>query len=248
MNNFINYVAATMIATSFTCNSHAEELPSPESLFARHVEVSYGKGGLTKHSSMTITTETLMKEYGVTVPAIEKRKAPGYRYSEGEAMGIRTAGGCDLSFCWEEGMRGPEIIEGNELQRWLEHADYYRWENMDKYAKSMATISLEKWNGEETYRVKVIDKFDKENFYFFSKDTGFMICSELTIADMEGFTTRSSIYSDFKKFGPFTLPATTTEFLPSLTRISNVVDITFEEIADATFETPDNIKQLMSQE
>jgi hypothetical protein len=248
MEKLINYVAATILVTSFHCKASAEDLPSPESLFERHVQVSYGENGLEKYPTMTLTTNMLMKEYGVSVPSIAKHKSPGYRFSEGEAMGIRSAGGCNLTFCWEEGMRGFEVINGNELKRWLEQADYHRWENMDKYAKSMETVELTDRDGEITYKVKVVDNFDQENFYFFSKERGHLLATDLMVADLDSFNFRSTDYSDFKQFGPFTLPATATEIQPQITRITTIESVTFEEIPDSVFEIPDAVKLLISKQ
>ena len=233
------------LAASF---SIAETLPSAKSLFAKHVEVSYGKNGLKDNPTLTITTETLMKEYGITVPAVAKQKSPGLRYSMGEAMGIRSGGGCNLSFCWEQGRRGFEVIKGKELARWLEQSDYHRWENMDRYSKTMETLALVQQNNEAVYKVKVIDRFDQENFYYFSKDRGFLVATELMIADLNSFQPRSTTYSDFKPFGPFTLAATAIEIQPQVTRITTIVDVSYDDIPDSAFEIPEEIRKLVAQE
>lgn len=248
MKYLIIYITIVVTTTSFCFDLRAEELPNAESLFEKHVEASYGKNGLKENPSMTTKINTLITQYNITNTNIVKTKSPGFRYTEGEIMGTSISSGCSLSFCWEQGMRGLEIVEGSELQRWLEHGDYHRWENMDKYSKSMETQQLTQWEGEEAYKVKVVNAFGKEDFYYFSKEHGFMIGNELKIADLGGFNLRTTTYSDFKQFGPFYLPVISDSSNASGSFVQTIQSISFEDIPNSVFDIPQDVKQLISKQ
>ena len=196
---------------------------------------------------MTTEVEINLQQMGITIKATNYEKAPGLYYTEGGAFGMLSYSGCNAESCWEQGTDGDtKIISGNELQRWLQEHDYHRWQNMDKYAKSVETVELTKWNDEDAYKVKVVDTFDKESFYYFSKASGFMVGNELTVADLDGFYPRSNSYSEFTQFGPFTLPKVQVQEQPSMTRTRTIKSIKFDDIPDSFFEFPENIKQLLS--
>lgn len=233
-----------MLGSSATTG--AADLPEAEALFAKYAELSYGSPSSGRIQSITVTAEILMQQFNITSALEVKQKAPGYRRTVGEVFGQKLRSGCTLSACWEESLDGLEIIEGKELQRWLEQADFYRWEKVDNYAKSIETLELTEWDGAEVYKVRVIDNFDQENIYYFDRNTGLMRGAELMVADLGGFQARTEIYRDYQQYGPVWLPAVTLVEQPQITRGTSIKSVSFEDIPDTAFELPEKVADMLS--
>lgn len=236
-------VLSTVLATFPVVSA---ELPEADDLFAKHVAASYGAGGLRQHQSIEIEAEILMQQYNIAADMTVKHKAPGFRAVTGTVFGEKQRSGCTLSSCWEESAEGFEVIQGNELQRWLEQADYYRWENIADYTKAIETVEQTKWQDKDVYKVRVLDSFDQENYYYFSQDTGLMLASEQMVADLGGFQARTESYQDYKQYGPFLLPAKTVLEQPTLTRVTTLKSVSFDAIPDADFSPPEEVVEMMS--
>lgn len=195
---------------------------------------------------MTKEQELDVVPFGRTGSYVIKQKSPGFYASEGHLSGELRLGGCNLTSCWEDGERGVELVEGQELSRWLEQYDYRRWENISNYAREMKTLAEVNWEGHKAYKVRLIDSFGQENFYFFAVDTGFLIGAEQVIADLGSTTNRKIVYEDYTQFGPFKLAAKITRIQPSYSVMTTIKSVSFDEIPDWVFEFPDEVKRLMA--
>lgn len=219
-----------------SCASNTSKSITAESLFARHVDVAYGGKGMGVYDSITQTGTLFIDDFGVEAPLTIKVKAPGYMLFETDIMGMSMTQGCNTNGCWsQQPGQGTETLTGEMLHNIQLQADTRAWENMSAYYESMEIVPAENEAEASTYTVKAINKFNREHLYYFNKESGLLVGTDITTDSPMGVMTQQTTIKDYKDFGGV-LWGATMEQSTSMATIRIVVDdVSYDELSEDIF-------------
>jgi len=114
---------------------------------------------------------------------------------------------------------------------------------MEKYYQSLNTQGEVEINGEPAFEVDAKSDDGYSNTLFFSKDSGRLIATKSTVYHVDGAIENTTYLSEFKTFGDILLATKIHEINAQSETVITINEVSFEEIPDADFEPPADIKQ-----
>jgi hypothetical protein len=140
---------------------------------------------------------------------------------------------------------GPMLLEGKMLEQVASQADFdHILHNAEDY-KSMETVDLTDFGGEECYKVKLVDKAGTESMEYFSKKTGLQRGMTMSQESPFGVVNVSTTIGDYKKVGDVTMPTRISQKMAGIEQVMTMDQIEFDTVQDDVFELPKEIKALI---
>ncbi len=153
--------------------------PIPEGLTAQDVIDSYitSRGGRENMEKVVdITSSATATIQGMTLKIVAYKKAPG-KISVETYMGTNMLSKqvCDGEAAKVSSPQGEQKLEGEMLEQMKYEAILFPELEYEKEGYSLELTGVEDVDGEQTYKMKIINPAGSEQTLFFSKNTGLLI-------------------------------------------------------------------------
>jgi hypothetical protein len=143
---------------------------------------------------------------------------------------------------------GPMLLEGKMLEQVASQADFdHILHPMEDY-KSMETIDLVPFEGQECYKLKLVDKSGMETIEYFSKKTGLQAGLSMRQESPLGAMNVTTAVSDYKKFGDITMPARISQKIAGMEQVMTFDTVEWDTVQDDVFELPKEVKALLEKQ
>ncbi|MEX1033182.1 MAG: hypothetical protein WDZ30_07460 [Cellvibrionaceae bacterium] len=213
-----------------------------EDLFDQFVEAAYGSDGMSAHSSITMSGTLIIDDFGLEGPVKTKQMAPDYFLADTEVMGMNITQGCKADLCWDQQPgQSAQRVQGPPLAILSQQADFFQWENMDKYYDSLEVVVPAEDDASRYHKVRAVRANGDEDFYYFSKETGLLAGSELMIHSPQGSMRITSRLNNYREFGSMLVPTETVQETPMATIKIVVDEVSFAPLSESDFPVPQGL-------
>lgn len=223
----------------------AVEAPAPQAVIDRFIKVTGGKVAYKKHSNRTIKGTFGMPSANLTGSLLMMQKAPNLMTLNISIPGIGDIKqGYNGTVGWSlDPMRGPSILEGEQLAQLQREADFFGSADMLKFFDTAETEGPVEFAGEEAWQLNLATE-ESSISVFFSVKSGLNIGTKAKVASPLGQIESLTIQGDYKEFGGIMLATMTTVSVMGQTQEIRMTDVTFEDIDASAFDLPPVIATL----
>lgn len=223
------------------------KLPPAREILDRFVKESGGREAFLKHTSQSakgkLSTPGQEIEGALEVHAAK----PDKMLIKVDLGGIgKIVSGYDGKVGWSMNpLTGPTVMEGKALQQMKYQSDFYNVLHEDKNFKSMETVDKTVFEGEECYKIKLVQVNGDESTEFYSVKTGLERGSVASQESPFGPVNVTSVVSDYKKFADTVLPTKVSQKMSGVEQIMKIDEVEFDKTPESVFELPKEIKTLL---
>jgi len=227
-------------------SSKTQPLPTVQQVMDRYVRALGGRDAIFKHKSMTVRTKLEVQEKGLSLDRVVYFK-DGRNHEEIYLPdGSRYQSGYDGTLAWEMNPKtGPALVQGDEAKSKARDADMYYPARILDYFSSMEVVDIAEFEGHTCYHLKGRTRWGKINEHFYDTTTGLLAGYRFNSAWRGGPGDESEVFSDYKDFGGWMIPARIEHKEPARTLTEVVSSVTFEDVADSIFNPPDAVQALL---
>jgi hypothetical protein len=224
--------AATLAAVSAGAQTPSPSLPPAATLVAKYA-AAIGAPALIKAQQITTKGGMAMVAAGINATFEMVQLAPNRMQMLTTIPGVGAIQvGYDGTIAWSvDPMQGPRLLTGKEMEQIREDADPRAAARSPELFAAVQTVADTTMGGERCYLVKLTWKSGRESFDCYSPTSGLMVGSSTVQQTAMGPIPVSTVYSDYKKFGDFTMPTKTTQ---SMMGQQQVVTISSVEVGTGT--------------
>jgi hypothetical protein len=234
-------------ALAALCSQMAAQTPPGSAILDRYIEVTGGRAAYENlHTEIRTATMELAGK-GMKFSVTIYRAAPDKSYSIVEMPGLGNAEeGTNGTVVWSRSaMQGPRIKEGDEREMTLLAAAFNADLLWREFYSSAENNGLEDVEGEPCYKVDLTSKNGNKQTRYYSKKTGLMTKSAMTLKTQMGDIPTESLVSDYRSEGGILMPHKTVTKMAAQELIMTVESVKPNApIEPSRFDLPDEIKAL----
>lgn len=227
----------------------AADLPSPESIIDRAIEVGGGADRVRQIKGRRTTGTVSIPSQGIEGKIEVVQLAPDNMIRTIEIPGLMTDVTCvSGGVVWATNtMQGPRIVEGAEAEGELRNARVDNELNYKDNFSNFKTEGIEDVNGEAAYKVTMTDNASgKVNTRYYSVESGFLLRMEIVQVSAMGEVPSVSTFSDFRDAGGLKAPFRTEIQVMGMTQILQLESIEDDDtIGTSAFEAPEEVQALI---
>jgi len=208
----LTVAAAALVAASAGAQQATVALPPATTLLAKYAS-AIGGPALMKAQQITTKGGMAMVAAGINATFEMLQLAPNRMQMQTTIPGVGAIQvGYDGTIAWSmDPMQGPRLLTGKELEQIREDADPRATARSADLFSAVQTVADTTMGGERCYLVKLTWKSGRETFDCYSPTTGLMVASKSVQQTAMGAIPVETVYSEYKKFGDFTMPTRTTQ-------------------------------------
>jgi hypothetical protein len=224
-----------------------KDLPPAQEVLDRFVQQMGGKETYKKHKSQHASGS-------VEMPAQQIKGSLELFAAEPDKMLVKIdlpgAGPVTTGYDGKVGfmvnpLTGPMLLEGKMLDQVSSQADFdHVLHPMEDY-KSMETVDLVPFEGEECYKLKLVDKNGMTTTEYFSKKTGLQNGLSMTQESPLGAMNVTTVVGDYKKFGDITMPSRISQKIGGMEQVMTFDKVEWDTVQDDVFKLPAEVKALI---
>jgi len=225
--------------------AHEGEKPAAKELFARHVEAIGGAEAWKDKTSMSSTGSMELPAMGMKGSMRMAVKMPDRFLVTMDLPGIgATRSGCDGTVGWSiDPMRGPSLLDATSLADVRRDANFLRDLELLADPGESETLALVEFDGRPSWAIR-LDPRHGGGILLFDRENGLMSGAMRTMATPMGEIPATVSIGEYREFGPVKLATRTTVKVMGQQQVVRVDSVTWDEIDEATFALPDEIKAL----
>lgn len=228
-------------------SARAQDLPTPESLAARHDSLVGGRAVLERHQSIRMTGTFSIPEMGRTAPLeILKRRPAQYlmRVTLGPAGEILS--GYDGSHAWavQPGM-GAVLLQDEMAAQIARQADFFGDLHDFSRFTAVETMPAEEFEGRKVWPVRMIRPSGDTLFELYDAQTGLSAGSRTAVKTPQGRLEASSVVSDYKEFGGLLVATRIEQRVPQYKVVITVTAVEFDGLSEADLAPPESVRMLI---
>ncbi|REJ73408.1 MAG: hypothetical protein DWQ36_02350 [Acidobacteria bacterium] len=222
-------------------------LLTPRAVIARFIEALGGEETIRSHTSMQLKGKMEMPAMGMSGETTIVQAAPDKMIMNIEMAGFGTMNNGVLGdVAWADSpMTGAMLLDGEMKRQALQQADFYASLNYEDTYPTMETVELTEYNGEEAYKLRLVDDAGKESTQWFSAETGLMIGVKATQVNEMGESEVTQTITEYKEFGGVMVPTQTTMNMMGMEIKQSVSEVTWDSVTEDQLQPPDSIKALL---
>ena len=227
-------LVSLLLLTSFAT---AADLPSAESLMDGFVKTTGGASAYGALKSQSVRAEVEFLGQGIKGNSTTRSIYPNRTLSTMELAGLgKIHSGIWEGTVWESSaIQGQRLAKGEERNLSLRINDIRAAANWRQYYTSVTTVAEETIDGKTCFRVEAKPKDGgKPEFSWFSKDTGLVVKTKMTMVSPMGELPIEIEVSDYRKVGEFLLPHHSIQSMGPQKILSKIVEIQFNPTIDTT--------------
>jgi hypothetical protein len=223
------------------------DLPPAKDLVAKHVEAVGGKAAILKHKSSHSKGKFSLPAQGVDGNLEVHAAAPNKLAVKVaiDAFGEFTQG-FDGKVGWSNNpMTGAQLVEGKQLDDMKERAEFHGETKDEERYKSMETVGVEQFEGQECYKVKLVRKSGGEQTRYYDKKTGLLVGTLGKRETPMGEVEVKSVLSDYKEFDGVKVATKVRQTLGEMEQVLTISSVEYDKVADSAFDLPAAVKDLI---
>ncbi len=230
----------------------AETLPKAEALLDRYIELSGGKAAYEKLKSQSMRAEVEFIGQGIKGSSRTLSEYPNRSLTTMELAGVgKMLSGVWDGAVWESSeLQGQRLVTGAERGTMLRMSDIRAVANWRSHYSSVSTEAIEDVDGQQCYRVVATPKDGgKPEWSWFSKDSGLVVKTKLTMISPMGELPLEIVVSDYRKAGSFLVPHRSIQSVGPQKIDNRIQEIRFNvAIEPGQLEPPEEIKALIAKQ
>lgn len=224
----------------------AQALPTVQKVMERYVRALGGRDAIFRHKSMVVQEKVEIAEKNVSLERVVTFKGRKQREEITLPDGSRYQSGFDGMVAWEINPKsGAALIQGKEAQSKVRDADMYYPARILDYFRSMQVIDIAEFEGHTCYHLQGTTKWGIVNEHFYDTTSGLLVGYRFNSAWRGGPGAEREVFSEYKDFGGWLMPARIEHKEPARTVVEVVHCVTFDDLADSVFALPDAVKALL---
>ena len=225
-------------------------LPTAESLVAKHIAAIGGEEAVRKHTSVRMTGTFEMAAAGLKGDFTVVSAAPNRNALTIAIPGVgEVRSGYDGIGAWEfNPMTGARLVEGKELTRVSEDADFYGGTLRSQPSiVSRQTVERTTLGGVPCYRVKITWKSGRESHECYAVDGGLLVAQQSVYEGPMGAMETTQILSDYESFGGVRHATVLRQQMMGAEQVLTVTGVEYDTVEAEEFTPPPAILTLRSQ-
>lgn len=229
----------------------AADLPQPEALLDRFIEVTGGKAAYEARKTEVVNGTVEFAAMGLKGAMVTYYQEPDKYYMAMDLTGVgKIESGLSGGVAWENSvLQGPRIKTGEEKAQAVREAAMngaYRWR--DFFAKA-ETTGEETVEGEPCYKVVMTPAQGSPVTMYFEKASGLMRKTSVVAASQLGDIAADSISTEYRRFDGILEPAKVTEKLAGQEFTVTIDTVKANQtIPPDRFRLPDEVKALLDRQ
>ena len=214
-------------------------LPTPRAILERYTDALGGREALEAHTSYTAKGKFSLAAMGVEGEVTRHAAAPGKMTMVIETAMGNISSGFDGDVAWSVNpFAGNQVLDGTAREATRQQANFYGPLRYDDFFESQETLEEVDFEGETTYKVRLVDAAGGESIQYFSKESSLLVGLEA----MQDGAEVKVVLSDYKEFGGV-MVAGKTVLHTQIGEIETTVEsVTYDDVDPSAFELPDSIK------
>lgn len=235
-------VALTALAAS---SAGAQSLPPAVTLLAKYA-TAIGGPAMLRAPQITTRGALAMSAAGINATFELLQLAPNKIQMVTTIPGVGAIQvGYDGTTAWSvDPMQGPRVLSGKEMDEIREEADPRAAARVPELFSSLQTVADTTMGGEQCYLVKLTWKSGRETFDCYSAKTNLLVGSKNVQQTAMGAIPVTSLYSDYKKFGDFTMATKTVQSMMGQQQVMTITAVEVGTGAGVAITAPPEIKTL----
>lgn len=224
----------------------AQRLPDAAALAARHDSLVGGRAALEAISSIRFLGTFSIPAAGIDAPLeILKRKPNQYlfRTSLGEIGEVLQGFDGEIAWSVQPG-QAPRIVEGEELSRIREQADFFGdLHDLSRFA-SVETVGETDFAGRRAWEVRMIRPSGDTLFEYFEVESGLSVGGAVLAGSLTGRVRLLTILSEYKAYGALLLATRVTQRAPDFETILLIQFVELDAVRPEDVAPPPAIRAL----
>lgn len=224
----------------------AAKLPPASEILAKFVTAIGGKEAILRHTSHHAKGKFQMTAQGIEGGLEFYAAKPDKMVVKMEIAGLGAImTGYDGKVGWSANpATGPMLLRGKPLEQMIEQADFYNVLHDEKKYKSMETVEVTQFEGQECYKLKLVNLSGRESFEMFDTTTGLMVGQTMTQDSPLGPITATSVVSEYKKFDDVLYATKLVQKMAGIPQTWIIESLEWDKVDDTAFALPPQIKAL----
>jgi CubicO group peptidase (beta-lactamase class C family) len=224
-----------------------EELPTGRKIMQRYIECIGGHDALAKIHNRVLRLRSEIKSLGMKSTIVIRQARPNKYYAKMDISALMTIEkGTNGQFVWElSSMSGGRIIKEEERAAMLLH---YRFDDMnyEQLYKKIECVGMEEIEHEACYKLVFTPKEAAAFVAYFSKVSGLMVKTVISIPGQSGQIKVQRFMSDYSKVDGILYPHQFVETAMNMVSYDTVESLKHNvEMLKNQFELPVKIKNLI---
>ena len=244
-------VALSLIPQAFGApavkTGSAEKLPPAKEVIEKFVQAIGGREAFAKVQSQQAKGKFEMTAQGIKGDLQVFAKRPDRLFVKINIAAIGDiATGYDGKTGWSvNAATGPAVMEGKELEQMREQAHFDHMLHAEKDFKSMETIGVTQFEGQDCYQLKLVRKSNSEVTEYYDRKTGLLVGYIGTQESQLGPLVVTNILGGYKKFGDVLFATKVTQKMGPIEQTMTLDSFELNKVEDGIFELPAQIKTLI---
>jgi hypothetical protein len=228
-----------------TAGAQSASLPPAATLLAKYA-TAIGGPAMLRAPQITTRGGLLMSAAGINATFEMLQLAPNKMQMVTTIPGVGAIQvGYDGTTAWSvDPMQGPRILSGKELDEIREEADLRAAARVLELFASLQTVADTTMGGEQCYLVKLTWKSGRETYDCYSANSGLLVGSRNVQQTAMGAIPVTSLYTDYKKFGDFTLATKTVQSMMGQQQVMTITAVEVGTGVGVAIDPPSEIKAL----
>lgn len=225
----------------------AEKLPSAQEVVDRFVKAIGGADTFTKYKSQhakgtaEMTAQNLKGDMEIFAARPDKLLM---RVVMGPLGEVTTCYNGKAGWM-NSAATGPILLEGKMLEQVASQANFDKTLHRAEDFTTMEVVGKENFNGEECYKLKLVDKSGAETTEYFSVKTGLQTGFVASQESPFGAITATTLIADYKKFGDLLMPAKVIQKAGGMESTMTLSEMEFNTVNPEVFTPPAAIQTLI---
>lgn len=239
---------AVLLLVAGAAPNAVAQLPSAESLMARHDSLVGGRRLLEARESIRIVGEMTIPMAGIEAPfEILKRKPNAYYFRSSLGAIGEMHQGFDGTTAWAIAPgQPPMLLEGEMKAQVTKQADFYAdLHDSSRFVRAV-TVGEVDFEGRRVYEVRITRPDSSEVTEYFDVATG-LSAGGVSSADAPtgGRVSQVSVYTDYREFDGFRFATRIVQRNPQFEIILSIRLVEFNTVDSAAVALPESVKPLV---
>jgi hypothetical protein len=225
----------------------ADSLPGARDIIAKFVKASGGREAILKNSSRHYTGTFEMPAQGLRGDLEVFAAKPNKQFIKIKVPMLgEILSGFDGKVGWSlDPFQGPMVMKDKPLEQMREQSDFYGELYEEKDYSKMETVGEEEFEGKKCHKLRLVRKSGREIIAFFDQKTGLLAGNQITQETALGAVPVTSVVSEYKKLGNFTLPVKVSQKIGPVEQVLTISTAEYDTVSDSVFELPAQIQGLL---
>jgi hypothetical protein len=224
-----------------------QTLPTPQEIFAKHVNALGGREAMLAYSSRKVTGTVSMPASGMngTVEIFQAKPNKFLMRITLPGVGVMEDG-YDGTVGWGNNpLTGPQLLQGQQLVDKQEDAVFHADLDVERRYASMKTVERTDFDGRPCYKVVLTRKSGGEDVVFFDVATGLRAGSILSRESPMGPINATAYEGDYKQFGKVKYATRLRIMTMGIEQVMTLTNVEHDIVDPSVFAIPAQIKALI---